>query len=185
MGFYKGDRLYGRERVCARFIDSKVNSKTLNIGAGEMQWIENILFLDNKLFISSDINKNNLGEKNKAINKMIIDATKISLSDNSVSQVIILDVLEHIRDHEKAVSEISRVTKKNGCLVVCVPNDTLLSYLNPVRYAQHERHYKIKDIKELLEKNGFKIDKIFAGGGLFELASLYVHFAIKYIAGKK
>jgi len=37
--------------------------KTLNIGAGEIIWIENDLFLNNKNFISSDIDKNNLGDK--------------------------------------------------------------------------------------------------------------------------
>ena len=178
-------KLYGRERICSTIIDTAIKGKTLNIGAGEMQWIENQLFLNNKDFISSDLDKKNLGISNKSSNKVQCDATKLPFKDGYFSQVIILDVLEHIKDHEKALSEIHRVLKKNGRLAICVPNDTALSYLNPVRYVQHERHYTINGIVYLLNKKGFKIKKIFAGGRIFELAALYIHFFAKYFLKKK
>ena len=178
-------KLYGRERICASMIDTRINGKTLNIGAGEMQWIENQLFLNNKNFISSDLDEKNLGKNNRAINKVRCDATNLPFKDNYFSQIIILDVLEHIKNHEKALSEIFRTLKNGGRLVVCVPNDTFLSYFNPVRYVQHERHYKIDEISLLLRKHGFNIKKIFAGGGIVELTALYLHFLIKYITGEK
>ena len=92
------NKLFGRERICASFIDSNLSGKILNIGAGEVQWIENDLFLNNPNLFSSDIDEKNLDEKNKAKNKIIIDAEKINLKDNSFSQVIILDVLEHLKN---------------------------------------------------------------------------------------
>ena len=177
-------KYFGRERICASFIDRNIKGKTLNIGGGEMLWIENDLFLGNLNFISSDIDEKNLTDKNKAINKIIIDATNIPFKDNELSQIIMLDVLEHIKKHELALKEINRVLKKQGKLIICVPNDTFLSYLNPIRYAQHERHYTLKQITNLLEKNGFKIEKVSAGGGIFELANLYTHLIIKYTTGK-
>ncbi len=176
--------LFGRERICASFIETKIKGKTLNIGAGEVLWIENFLFLGNKNFISSDIDEKNLGEKNSAKNKLILDATKIPFRNGELSQTILLDVLEHIKDHEIVLKEINRVLEKGGKFIICVPNDTMLSYLNPVRYVQHERHYSIKDISNLLRKNGFKIEKIFSGGGIFELLNLYIHFLIKYTTGR-
>lgn len=179
------NKLYGRERVCASIIDTKIKGKTLNIGAGEMQWIENVLFVKNKDFFSSDLDQKNLGKENKAVNKVCADATKLPFKDGYFSQVIILDVLEHIKDHHKALEEINRVLKKNGKLAICVPNDTLLSYLNPVRYAQHERHYTIDQITKLLRKKGFRIKIIFAGGRIFELTALYIHFFAKYFLKKK
>ncbi|MEK6908507.1 MAG: class I SAM-dependent methyltransferase [Nanoarchaeota archaeon] len=181
----KDKMLYGRERVCASIIDAQINGRTLNIGAGEMQWIENQLFLNNKNFTSSDLDKKNLGISNKSINKVKCDATNIPFKNGYFSQVIILDVLEHIKDHEKALDEINRVLKKGGKLAICVPNDTLLSYLNPVRYVQHERHYTISQITSLLGKKGFKIKKVFAGGSIFELTALYMHFFAKYLLKKK
>ena len=54
-----------------------------------------------------------------------------------------------------------------------------------MRYVQHERHYTIEQITGLLAKNGFKIEKLFSGGGIFELLNFYAHLFIKYTAGKK
>jgi len=179
------NKLYGRERICSSIIDTNPKGKTLNIGAGEMQWIENILFAKNKNFFSSDLDEKNLGKENRALNKVQADATRLPFKNGYFSQVIILDVLEHIKNHQKALEEIYRVLNKNGRLVVCVPNDTLLSYLNPVRYVQHERHYTINNITNLLKKKGFKINKVFAGGGIFELIALYIHFFAKYFFKKK
>lgn len=180
----KEQKYYGRERICKSLMKLDEKGKTLNIGAGEVIWIENDLFLGNKNFISSDLNESNLGDKNKAKNKIIADATKLPFKNNELNQIIILDVLEHIKDHEKALKEIHRTLKKRGRLVICVPNDTLLSFLNPVRYVQHERHYSISKIRFLLEKQGFKIEKIFSGGGILELVNLYTHFFIKYTTGR-
>ncbi|MEK6890811.1 MAG: methyltransferase domain-containing protein [Nanoarchaeota archaeon] len=177
-------KYYGRERICESFIDKNVNGKILNLGAGEMQWLENDVFLGNKNFISSDIDENNLDSKNKANMKVKINATNIPFKDGEISEVIILDVLEHIKDHEKVLDEIYRVLKKGGILIISVPNDTLLSYLNPIRYAQHERHYKIKQLTGMLEKRGFRIEKVHAGGRIWELADLYTHLLIKYTTGK-
>lgn len=158
----------------------KEKGTTLNIGAGQMQWIENDLFLGNPSFISSDIDKENLGPQNLAAKKMSFDATDIPLKSNSVSQVIILDVLEHIKEDEKAISEIYRILKKGGRLIVCVPNDTFLSFFNPIRYLQHERHYTLQLISERLSRVGFTIRDSFSGGKVFELLDLYVHLFLKY-----
>ena len=174
---------YGRERICVSFIE-RDKGKTLNLGAGAVRWLENDIFLGDENFISSDIDEKNLGRENKAKNKLTIDATNIPFKNNEISQIIILDVLEHIKDHEQVLNEIHRTLKKNGVLVISVPNDTLLSYLNPIRYAQHERHYKIKGILKMLKKKGFKIEGIFSGGRIWELADLYTHLLIKYITGR-
>ncbi|MSS74075.1 class I SAM-dependent methyltransferase [Candidatus Pacearchaeota archaeon] len=178
-------KLYGRERICASMIDTKIKGKTLNIGAGEMQWIENNLFLNNNEFISSDLDKKNLGKENKSLNKLQCDATKLPFKNESLTQVIMLDVLEHIKNDKGAVDEIYRVLKRKGHLIICVPNDTLLSYLNPVRYVQHERHYSINSITKILTNKGFILKKIFAGGSIIELIALYIHFFAKYLLRKK
>ena len=162
----------------------KEKGKTLNLGAGEVLWIENELFANNNQFISSDIEEKNLGKQNKAKKKLVCSATDIPLKNETLSQVILLDVLEHIKDHEKALSEIYRVLKKKGRFIICVPNDTLLSYLNPIRYLQHERHYTLQSITSLLKKHHYKIEKIHAGGKVWELADLYTHLFMKYTIRK-
>ncbi|MBI2629026.1 class I SAM-dependent methyltransferase [Candidatus Pacearchaeota archaeon] len=179
------DKLYfGRERICAEFIDKNPKLKTLNIGAGEILWIENSLLRGYNGLVSSDIDKKNIGYKNTAKNKVIFDARNIPFKNNEFDQVIILDVLEHIKDHKGVLNEIYRILKKNGRLVISVPNDTWLSFLNPIRYAQHERHYSISMISNILKSNEFKIEKLFSGGKLWELMDLYTHLLIKYLTGR-
>ncbi len=175
---------FGRERVCASFIDREVKGKTLNIGAGEVRWLENDIFLGNPSFVSSDLDPKNLGEKNLAKEKIVANAESLPFKEGEFSQVIILDVLEHTKNHHKVVEELHRVLKKNGRLVISVPNDTYLSYLNPIRYAQHERHYTIQHITSLLKSKGFDIEEVFAGGRIVELMHLYLHLLIKYMTGR-
>lgn len=175
-------KYYGRERVCASFISKK--GKILNIGAGQIRWIENDLLLGNKNLYSSDIEKRNLGKDNLAKNKLIINAEDIPFKKGFFSQLIILDVLEHIKNDKLAIKEINRVLKKGGKLIISVPNDNFLSYFNPVRYVQHERHYTIDQITRMLVNNGFKIENLFAGGSIFELFAFYMHLFIKYTTGR-
>lgn len=177
----KRSNYFGRERICLQYINTDLKIKTLNIGAGEIRWLENDVFLGHRHFLSSDIDEKNLGNSNKALNKKKIDAENIPLSDHSFDQVILLDVLEHIERDDKALEEINRVLKIGGNFVLSVPNDTLLSYLNPIRYLQHKRHYSPGHIKRLLEKHGFKITNIFIGGGIFELIELYTHLIVKHL----
>jgi ubiquinone/menaquinone biosynthesis C-methylase UbiE len=48
-------------------------------------------------------------------------ATKIPLPAAAVDCVTVLDVLEHIDDHQAAVREIHRVLRPGGCVVATVP----------------------------------------------------------------
>ena len=179
------DKYFGRERVCVSFIDKDIKGKTLNLGAGEILWLENDIFRGNSKFYSTDIESKNLEKQNLAKNKKIMGAEKIEFPDDIFSQVIILDVLEHIKNDSKVLEEIYRVLKREGLLIISVPNDTILSFLNPIRYAQHERHYTIKKITRLLKNKGFMIEEIFSGGKVWELMNLYSHLLIKYATGRK
>lgn len=51
------------------------------------------------------------------------DLQNLTFDDNSFDCLIALDVLEHIPDIWKALSEIKRVLKKNGAAIITVPID--------------------------------------------------------------
>jgi len=51
------------------------------------------------------------------------DLTHLPFDDSSFDMVICSEVLEHIRDYRSAVSEIIRITKKAGRMVITVPNE--------------------------------------------------------------
>jgi ubiquinone/menaquinone biosynthesis C-methylase UbiE len=51
------------------------------------------------------------------------DATRLEFQDDSFDAITMFDVLEHIPDHERAVSEAVRVLKPGGYLLISTPNE--------------------------------------------------------------
>jgi SAM-dependent methyltransferase len=66
------------------------------------------------------------------------------------------DVLEHIRDHEEAVSSIRPALKTNGGLLVTVPQHAWL-WSRHDEIARHERRYTRPDLINLLTACGFQV----------------------------
>jgi len=100
--------------------------------------------------------------------------------------VLATEILEHVFDTDALLSEIWRVLKKGGILVVSVPNVcSLKSRINVVlgglpsyvEYhcrkgtAGHIRGYNLPAIKSQLEEHGFRIEEVRTNaicfGGLF------------------
>lgn len=52
----------------------------------------------------------------------VADATNLPFPENSFDYVICSEVIEHIPEDEKALSEVKRVLKNNGIFIVTTPN---------------------------------------------------------------
>ncbi len=59
-----------------------------------------------------------------------INTTKIPLEDSSIDVIIFEEVIEHIYNSDLAVSEIKRILKEEGILILSTPN--LASWINRV-----------------------------------------------------
>ena len=88
----------------------------------------------------------------------------IPKDDNTYDAVILTQVLEHVPDPEATLSEICRVIKPNGKLLLSVPLNGPL-HGEPWHYFQFT-HY---GLDQLAQKTGFKIDEIEKVGGAFWL----------------
>jgi SAM-dependent methyltransferase len=66
------------------------------------------------------------------------------------------DVLEHIRDHEEAVSSIRPALKADGGFLVTVPQHAWL-WSRHDEIAHHERRYSRRDLFNLLTVCGFRV----------------------------
>ncbi len=83
-------------------------------------------------------------------------STQLPFNDDSMAAVTSLDVLQHIPDHEKAVSEILRVLEPGGLAVINAPAyDWLWSYHDDV--TDTERRYTRPSMLKLLSSAGFVI----------------------------
>ena len=76
--------------------------------------------------------------------------------EESISQCMLLDVLEHIEDDEGFLSILCSRMTAGGTLMVAVPALSILWSSEDER-AGHFRRYHLSQLCELLEKSGFKI----------------------------
>lgn len=94
----------------------------------------------------------------KYLSKIDVSRT-LPLKDNSFNAALVLDVLEHLKDDNAAVSEYYRVLTRGGILVVTVPAYQFLwSYWD--KMLGHKRRYDKKNLVSKLEKKGFVVQKI-------------------------
>lgn len=92
---------------------------------------------------------------------------KFDFGDKTFDKVLFFDVLEHLENQELALSEIWRVLKKDGLLLLSVPNKNTswkrlqrsvsLSYFSD---PDHKREYSKAEITKLLENHKFSILKM-------------------------
>ena len=66
--------------------------------------------------------KKNLKERNIRFKDYFIEAFPLPFEDNQFDFVISYETIEHISDYKNFFSEITRVTKKNGLIILTCPN---------------------------------------------------------------
>ncbi len=80
--------------------------------------------------------------------------------------ITINHVIEHLGNPNETLNEINKIIKKKGILIIGIPNTNSLAYKifkknwYQLDIPRHLWNYSDKNIKILLEKNGFKILKI-------------------------
>ncbi len=93
------------------------------------------------------------------------------VADGRFDYIFTLNVLEHIEDDRAAVSELFRVLRPGGRLFVYVPAFELLYSAMDTKVG-HRPRYRIKDMTQLLQSAGFRIDKLAYTDALGFLAAL-------------
>jgi SAM-dependent methyltransferase len=178
---------FGRNRIeyIYNLINPQKNEKILNIGVSNIPEIEMMIEGKVKECVTIDIDKKKLAGAEKFLKKtklMHCDLTvSPPLKENYFDTIVIIEVLEHLKNDEKALTWIHKSLKKGGKIIVGVPNDHILHYFNPVKYAEHERHYSNALIRERIEEAGFKIVHFNLVENIFLLINLYIHLFNKFI----
>jgi SAM-dependent methyltransferase len=85
------------------------------------------------------------------------DLTRCPLPDKFADVSVLLNVLEHIDDHELAMRHLFRITKPGGAVVIELPAGSSC-YDVYDRVLMHHRRYDMAELCALLEKAGFVID---------------------------
>jgi SAM-dependent methyltransferase len=93
----------------------------------------------------------------KGIPLIRFDLTKCPLATESYDAAVLLNVLEHIEDHEAAMHHIARILKQGGVAVIEVPAGPEL-FDDYDRHLMHFRRYRLPELCELAESAGLQIE---------------------------
>jgi SAM-dependent methyltransferase len=97
------------------------------------------------------------------------DMTRSTLADASFDYVLAVEVLEHVDEDARFVSEVYRVLKPGGAFLMTTPNGDSVANTNP----DHRRHYKREQLRQLLSTSFEQVDVEYAvRGGTFRTLGL-------------
>lgn len=161
-------------------------NKLLDVGCGSGQ------FLYEMKELGMDVQGVEPGELNEEENKKYsLNIKKSNLIDakykkESFDLITINHVLEHLDNPNETLNEINKILKKDGKLILAIPNTSSLAYWifkknwYQLDVPRHIINYSNKNIKLILEKNGFKIKRTRYNSRPSQfVVSLYFSFNIK------
>lgn len=99
-----------------------------------------------------------LGARLSGVPLLQFDLTRCPLPDNSADVIILLNVLEHIGDDEKAMAELFRIVRPGGAVIIEVPAAGALFDVYD-RVLMHHRRYDMPMLVDRLRKAGFVVEK--------------------------
>lgn len=113
-----------------------------------------------------------IAKKNTPESKVVLaDGQKIPFLDKSFDYITCLGSLEHYRDPELGIRELSRIAKKNALLCIVLPNsfdiNSILEVLmtgkkSPENFQILERAATKNEWVDLLKKNGIQVKSTYA-----------------------
>ena len=156
-------------------ISKEITGKTLDVGCGTKPYER---YFNSTEYIGLEV-ENTINKEEKSVD-IFYKGDKIPFSDNEFDSVITSQVLEHVFNPQQFLAEINRVLKSNGKLLLTVPF-IWDEHKQPFDYGR----YSSFGLKDILEKNGFKIIKHIKSlnniSAVFQLFNAYVYkISVKY-----
>jgi len=147
---------YGEYQEGVQTIPEYAYGKLIDIGCGNMPYKD---ILPDKVtqYDTFDI------ERRVPEVKFVGDIQNMDMiKDGSYDSAICIEVLEHVQNPFKAISEVYRILKQDGTLILSIPHLCRL-HEEPYDFYRYTKY----GIKFLLENAGFEVLKITPRGGIF------------------
>jgi SAM-dependent methyltransferase len=152
---------------------SNYSGRILDLGCGLKPYKQ--LFTGASEYIGIDI-ENPAHDHSKEEVDVYYDGKNIPFEDKSFDCVFFSEVLEHVFYPDEIISEVHRVLKDNGTLMLTTPF-VWDEHEIPYDYCR----YTSFGIKHLLEKNGFTISEFSKTGHFIEVISQLIILYIRHL----
>ncbi|MFO7997290.1 MAG: class I SAM-dependent methyltransferase [Dehalococcoidia bacterium] len=146
---YKTDQWYchNRNRICLELLGDLCEGRDV-LSVGSREWVEDELLKQiNGKIVRTDL----IAEPEKGI--IGADVTCLPFKDQSFNVVICREVIEHVPDADAAFTEMRRVLRQGGHLLITTPNG-LSGFIDGVL---HVRGYSPISFLEELSSQGFEV----------------------------
>lgn len=151
-----------------KFLRPKI---VLDAGCGEAFVLKSLLDSGRNLesLTGIDISKKAINMAKKMVPQArfgVMDIRNIESDDNHFDLVLCLETIEHIKNPEKALREIVRVSNKY--ILLSVPWEPFFSLANLLRLKnislfgkdpEHVNFWSVRAFKKFIEANGLKVEK--------------------------
>lgn len=155
-----------RRQLFTRYINllklNKISAKILDIGSSSgtnLRMLKELGFQDYQGFDNNYLSKK-FCEKKQLGKVTIGDICENNFADNSFDLILATDVIEHIENDEKAISEIKRILKPSAHAIITVPCFMQLWGLHDEQ-SMHKRRYQLKEISQKITQQNLKIIESF------------------------
>ena len=140
------------------FIKPHIKGEILEAGVGIGNFIE--ILSESGRVTAIDVNKDYIKmlKDEKLVSSVgygDVEKGRYFFGNKSFDSIVCLNVVEHIRNDKKAVSNMNKLLKKGGKLVLLVPAHNYL-FSNFDKELGHFRRYSKKEVAELVENSGFE-----------------------------
>ncbi|OGC69104.1 hypothetical protein A2415_00360 [candidate division WWE3 bacterium RIFOXYC1_FULL_39_7] len=166
------------------------NRHVLDIGCWTGQ-LESLILQSTRHIIGIDPGVNAIKAAQKRfphLNFKVGIAEKLEFKNNLFDTVLFFDVIEHLPKgtEPQALSEIHRVLKPGGHLIMATPNAHPISILmDPAYFLIAHRHYSMNQLTKMLNKASLEIVNKNQNGGVLKLSYEIYHLLAKHILGAK
>jgi SAM-dependent methyltransferase len=182
----------GQARRAAEWLPS--HRRVLEIGCSS-GYLTHLFSNKSHAIVGVDMNRAALTKAHQRCARIPVacaDAEHLPFADDSFDAIVMLEVIEHTNSDVAAITELRRVLKPGGVLILSTPHAGLFSWLDPynvrqvfrqafpalyragarmVRFESGQytdnmewhRHYRLSELRALLEDD-FVIDKTYRGG---------------------
>jgi len=143
-----------RYNFAANYTKSK---KVLDIACGSGYGSEILIDQGAKYVVGSDISKETIDYAKKQYQKenikfILNDIKKLDFPDEEFDCIVSFETLEHVKDQDIVISELKRVLKKDGILIISTPNLESRTDDDKDTNYFHKKELTVKEFNEIISE---------------------------------